>query len=679
MPRRLFRFASLSLLPVLFCAAAVGTLAVRAHADTATIAAEATQARLRGDVRHLASDELEGRGVGTKGIDLAAEFIRREFAAAGLDVERMDGGAWQKFTMLSETKLGEPNLLAFEAAEGEMIELKLGEDFEVCSFGGSGTFATGVAFVGYAIESNDPEYDDFAGLDVKGKAVVIVRRTPRQGADDSPFAGPHGSLSRHASLRAKIANAYSKGAAAILFVNDPYSSREIREKHAARKAQADEKIVAAAEKLVEVDPEDAPALVEARNMLAPLFDQRRRLASQGEKLEDDPLMTFGYGTDDENRSTPIFHISQKACDRLLAAAGKPTLRELEARIDTTSKPASFVIPEWKAAGTSSVERIQAEVKNVIGVLEGEGPYADETIVIGAHYDHVGLGGVGSLSPGVKAVHNGADDNASGTAALIELARRFAAREEKPARRLVFIAFTGEERGLVGSAKYVKEPLFPLEKTVAMLNMDMVGRLKDEKLTVFGSGTSPRWEPMLKRLADAGGFQLTLRPSGVGPSDHTSFYTRDIPVLHFFTGSHSDYHRPSDDWEKVNFDGIARVADMVEAIVLDTANQAERPEFARTKQAGDAPREGSRPYFGSIPDFGTDAEGYAISGVVKDSPAEQAGIREGDLLVQLGPHKIGNLSDFDLALRKFAPGDDVPVKVLREGKEVLLKVTLTKPR
>ncbi|MEX0704463.1 MAG: M20/M25/M40 family metallo-hydrolase [Planctomycetales bacterium] len=675
------RFTILSSIPFVLSGLAILPLPLSAAGDAAlaTSTAEAVQARLRDDVRYLASDELEGRGVGTKGLDQAAEFIRREFAAAGLDVQRVQGNAWQTFSMVAETKLGQPNLLSFAGPDGKTVELAHGVDFTTCSFGGSGRFATGIAFGGYAIESDDPAYRDLADLDLKGKAVIILRRVPRQSAADSPFSGPHGMLSQHATLRAKLANAYSKGAAAILFVNDPCSSRELRDKHAAKSAQADERIVAAAEKLVQVDPQDHAALTEARNKLAALFDQRKKLAEQGEKIDDDPLMKFGYGTDEENRTTPIFHISQQACDRLLAAAEKPSLAELEARIDAELKPASFELSDWRAEGAATIERIQAEVKNVIGVLEGEGPLADETIVVGAHYDHVGLGGAGSLAPGVKAVHNGADDNASGTAALIELARRLAARDEKLPRRIVFIAFTGEERGLIGSARYVREPIFPLEKTVAMFNMDMVGRLKDDKLTIFGSGTSPRWEPLVARLARADGLKLTLKGAGVGPSDHTSFYMKKIPVLHFFTGTHGDYHRPSDDWEKINLAGMRRVVDLVEQVVLDTARAEERPAFVETKQAGDVLRDGNRPYFGSIPDFGTDAEGYAISGVASGSPAEEAGIKPGDLLVQLGPHKIGNLSDFDLALRKFEPGDEVPVTVLRDGQTVQLKATLTKPR
>lgn len=249
---------------------------------------------------------------------------------------------------------------------------------------------------------------------------------------------------------------------------------------------------------------------------------------------------------------------------------------------------------------------------------------------------------------------------------------------------MFIAFTGEELGLIGSANYVKTPLFPLEKTIAMFNMDMVGRLTDDKLTVFGVGTAPRWKELVERTGGQQGFKLSLKDDGFGPSDQTSFYAKKIPVLHFFTGTHSDYHRPSDDWEKINVNGMTRVIDMVEQVVVETAQTPERPEYvevARTAPEGrGGPQSGApRPYFGSVPDFGTEGEGYAISSVTPGSPAAEGGLAGGDSIVQLGDDKIAGLDDFDLALRKHAPGDEVKVVVLRGGKRVELKVTLAKPR
>ena len=326
--------------------------------------------------------------------------------------------------------------------------------------------------------------------------------------------------------------------------------------------------------------------------------------------------------------------------------------------------------------------MRTDVSNVIGVIDGEGPLANETVVIGAHYDHVGRGGQNSLAPGSSEIHNGADDNASGTVTLLELARRFGikAQTKKPARRLVFIAFTGEEMGLLGSARYCKEPVFPLDSTVAMLNMDMVGRLKDEKLLVYGTGTSPRWEPELKQFNGENGFKLIFKPEGIGPSDHSSFYLKKIPVLHFFTGEHADYHKPTDDWEKINIEGVARVADLIESMIVATVDQPERPEYVETKAPPSPNRGGgTRPYVGTIPEFGNEEPGYAISGVTPGGPGEKGGLLGGDRIVKIGPHPVTNLDDFDAALRKFMAGDAVDFTVVRDKKELTFKVTLDAPR
>lgn len=315
------------------------------------------------------------------------------------------------------------------------------------------------------------------------------------------------------------------------------------------------------------------------------------------------------------------------------------------------------------------------------MIDGEGPLADETVVVGAHYDHVGRGGQNSLAPGSSEIHNGADDNASGTATLIELARRFGqrARQKPLPRRVVFIAFTGEELGLLGSARYVKQPVFPLDKTVAMLNMDMVGRLKEDKLIVYGTKTSPHWEESLTQFNAGTHFKLIFKPEGFGPSDHSSFYAKKIPVLHFFTGEHADYHRPSDDWDKINVDGMSRVADLMEQVLVQTIETPARPEYVEVKGVGGPSRGGSRPYVGTIPEFGNEEPGYAISGVSPGGPGDKAGLKSGDRIVQLGSHKVKNLDEYDAALRKFAAGEEVDFVVVRDKQEVTVKVKLEAPR
>jgi hypothetical protein len=321
-------------------------------------------------------------------------------------------------------------------------------------------------------------------------------------------------------------------------------------------------------------------------------------------------------------------------------------------------------------------------KNVVGVLEGSGPLADETIVIGAHYDHLGRGGPGSLAFLSTAIHNGADDNASGTAMVMEMARRLARRVDPLPRRLVFVAFSGEERGLLGSAHYVSDPPYPLDKTVMMVNFDMVGRLNDKnELTLYGTGTTPGLDELVDALGKAEGFTVKKIADGFGPSDQASFYRKNIPVLFTFTGTHKDYHRPSDDTETINFGGMSRIADFGELMILDLARRPVRPEFTRVKgQANQgAERVALRVYLGTIPDYGGADKGVKLSGVREGSPAEKGGLKEGDIIVGLGGKPIGTVDDYMESLVRYKPGDSAEVVVERDGKETKLTVTFgTRP-
>jgi hypothetical protein len=368
---------------------------------------------------------------------------------------------------------------------------------------------------------------------------------------------------------------------------------------------------------------------------------------------------------------------------MIQSALGTSLGDLERQIDEDLKPRSRELAGWRLRGETNVERVEVAAKNVVAVLEGEGPTADETIVVGAHYDHLGRGESGSLAVGSKEIHNGADDNASGAVALLEVARQLAGREKKLPRRVVFIAFTGEERGLLGSSHYVHHPLFAIDKTVAMLNMDMVGRMKDEELVVYGTGTAKEFDGLIDKLNERHGFKIKREPGGFGPSDHSSFYVRQIPVLHFFTGLHNDYHRPSDDANKLNVPGIRRVSEMVAEGAVKIAEGEQRPSYQQAAREslrpGDRPM-GDRPYFGSIPNLsGGEGDGYTIQGVGANSPAAKAGLKAGDVIIGLGDNKIGNLADFDSALRKYKADEKVPVVVRREGKVVKLEVTLEAPR
>jgi len=634
-----------------------------------------TAKRLNKDISYLASDDLEGRGVGTEGLDKAAQFVKEQFAAAGLDVTQVDGDAFQTFSMSNGAELGESNRVVLHGPEGKEIALTHKEEFTVCSFGGSGLIEAPLVFVGYGIDNPDIDIDEYSNVDVKGKVVIIMRRMPRQGRDDTPFKGHHGSIPIDASLKTKVSRAFGHGAVGVLFVNEPHTGDSKKNNADRQIAEAKDKLVATVEQWIEKEfPESF------QQNLVRATERIHELKKIHTDLETDALMEFGYAGTGKADDLPVAHISADVCNQMLQESLGSNLHDIEASIDADLKSRSAELEGWSVTLETDINVVKSEIHNVIGVLEGEGPLAEETIVIGAHYDHVGYGGSNSLSPDSKEVHNGADDNASGTVALIELARRFAKMETPPPRRIVFMAFTAEELGLIGSAHYVKEPVFPLEKTVAMFNMDMVGRLNEDKsLTVFGTGTSSRWKSLVVQEAEAAGFKLSMQPEGFGPSDHSSFYGKKIPVLHFFTGTHADYHKPTDDVEKINLEGIGQVVGMMEPIIKDTLMTKERPDYVEIKQRANIGRSGSRPYFGSIPDFASEGKGYAITGVSPESPADKGGLKGGDRIIKIGEIAVNGLDDFDLALRRFSAGDEVDVVVLREEKEVKLKVMLAHPK
>ncbi|GAB4230940.1 MAG: M20/M25/M40 family metallo-hydrolase [Ekhidna sp.] len=304
--------------------------------------------------------------------------------------------------------------------------------------------------------------------------------------------------------------------------------------------------------------------------------------------------------------------------------------------------------------------------NVVGMIDNPG---DELVVIGAHYDHLGMGGFSSLHRGEEAVHNGADDNASGVAAMLHLSRVLS--QKKLNRDIVFIGFSGEEKGLWGSNYFTKNPTIELEKVNFMINMDMIGRLDEAKgVAINGTGTSPIWNWLLDKV-NADSLKLIKSESGVGPSDHTSFYLQDIPVLHFFTGQHEDYHKPGDDAEKVNEAGILKVATMIEQMIL-LMDDDEQIAFTKTKdQSGNTPR--FTVTLGVIPDYMYDGEGMRIDGVSEDKPAIRAGIEKGDVVVQLGDSTVTDMKSYMRALSAFQKGDKTTVIINRNSEQLELTI------
>ena len=656
--------------------------------DDATAAAVK---RISNSVQYLSSDELEGRGIGTAGLDKAANFIADEFIKFGLKTDLFDGSPFQKFQLSTSPEQGPPehNVLvlvgppAAGSNDPRRVELKLGKDFQTLAMGGSAVFDAPLVFVGYGItaKENDLAYDDYAGLDVKGKVVVLLRKEPQQDNEQSKFNGKNPS--RHAFYTTKIANAIEHGAAAILFVNDYFGLRQKTDGLEKDWRETVDKLTETRRVFLEVKEPDAEAVTKHRAEVSKLAEQIAAVAKKLNENSDD-LLEFAMGFEGNSRSVPVVFCRRAAIDEVLKAAANTDLATLERDIDASPTPApkSSEIAGWRATGETNVKVKQVEVKNVLAVLEGEGPLADETIVIGAHYDHLGRGGFGSLTLGSKEIHNGADDNASGTATLLEIAHHFATQPNKPRRRLVFIAFTGEERGLIGSRHYVRSPRFPLENTVAMVNLDMVGRLTDDKLVVYGTGTAAEFSQLMDDLNGKYGFQLTklaeTDPGTGGMSDHESFYEKKIPVFHFFTGLHRQYHRPEDDFERLNVAGMQRIAALTSDAVQSIASADKRPEYRevkRTPRVAGGERGPPRPRFGAVPDYTFSGEGCALQDIGKDSPAEKAGLKPGDIIIKLGEDTVASVQDFDTNLRKHKPGDKVATIVKRGAEKVTVTVTL----
>lgn len=590
----------------------------------APAANRAVEERMRKDITFLASDECEGRGIMTKGINLAADFIAKHFQEAGLKPAGTDGSYFQPFTMKGAGRLGSPTTLVLRGPLGQQIELKQGEHFQVLGLSGSGKITAPLVFAGYGATAKEIGYDDYKDVDVAGKMALIVRKTPRFENRYAPFDGR--SAGYHAALGTKAANATQHHAAALVVVND-----------------------------------------------------------RGTAETADQLMDFSYTSQEDGCTIPVIQLRREVVDAILTSGLGTHLLDLEQDIDCDLEPRSAPLAGWTASLEVNVSRPGIAVKNVAGVLEGAGPLAQETVVIGAHYDHLGYGGLGSLarnrSEREGAIHHGADDNASGTTALIELARRFGEKPHREGRRLVFIAFTGEESGLFGSAHYCKEPLFPLADTVAMINMDMVGRLRPDresnkdKLIVYGTGTATTFDALLESVNKKYDFKFQKEPGGEGPSDQQTFYLKNIPVLFFFTGEHADYHKPSDTADKINVPGMARVTDLVEEAIANLENVPERPKFVKVPRKAGGGMRMRGPTLGIMPEYGTEGEGVVVAGVLEGRPAARAGLKEGDRIVELAGKAVKNLEGYMALMAGHKGGDIFEVGVLRDGKKLMLKVTL----
>ncbi len=629
--------------------------------------------RVREHVTHLASDKLEGRRTGTSGANLAAEYIAREFSRYGLKrsnghdtagMSRLEAESpnryLQAFPYVAGVDLGKSNELSFHPANAARNQFRVSEDWLPLGMSSNLKIEKAPAiFVGFGITAAEHNHNDYAGSDLTGKIAITLPGTP-------DGDNPHGQFVRYEDVRWKAIAAKNAGAKALLVV-----ARE-------------------------------------------------------DNFKDDWLARLHFDNKAGDAGLPVALISRQAAQTLLGLGTPAMLAEFEKTVlriaqNKLKPPAGWTLesesvrPPYQINGSVSLAtdliRRNVHATNVIGILEGSDPVLKkEAIVIGAHYDHLGLGGEGSLAPQQSAIHHGADDNASGTAGVLELARLFSSKEMRPRRTLVFIAFGGEEEGLLGSSFYVNHPIVPLANTIAMINMDMIGRMKDRKLTVGGIGTAPEWRPMIEAINSRQGmvvtatasprsiaprgipvvvsangstivtadpskqFMLTLNEDGYGPSDHSSFYSKQIPVLFFWTGTHEDYHKPSDTFDKINYEDEIQILKLVAQVVREIDEADKRPTYTVAKASTMGRSTGFRVYLGTIPSYADSDNGLVLDGVREESPASKAGLKAGDRIVKLAGRDVRNVYDYTAALGEMTAGQEYEVEIVRSGERLTFKIT-----
>ncbi len=595
--------------------AAVGALAQQPAAQL-----EPSVARLQQHISYLASDALDGRRTGTQGANDAAHYLAGEFARLGLRPAIQKAGASRRLSVaMSQYLQPFPYVAGVTLGPANALSLgdkkfNVGQDWMPVGFSSSSHVEnTPIAFVGYGITASELHYDDYADKRISGRIALALAGTP-------DGDNPHGQYARYEGVRWKAIAARNAGAKALLIV------------------------------------------------------------TRDANLKDDRLAQLTYDNSAGDAGLPVAVVSQDLI------GGKAIFDGFE----SAAKKRQYMFDEnSKVSLTIDLSRKEVQAYNVVGILEGSDQLKNETIIVGAHYDHLGRGGEGSLAPRSGEIHHGADDNASGTAGVLELARLFTSQRVKPKRTIVFMCFSGEEEGLLGSSYYVNHPVVPLASTVAMINMDMIGRMKARKLIIGGVGTAKEWRDLIgsgnmtqavkitstsDTAAPAGTFDLTLQEDGYGPSDHSSFYSKQIPVLFFWTGTHNDYHKPSDTFDKINYEDEVRVLSLVARIVRDLDNAEKRLTYSVAKSDSQQGRStGFRVYLGTIPNYSDSNDGLMLDGVRDDSPAAKAGLKAGDKIVKIGTREIKNVYDYTYALGEMKAGEEYVIEVMRAGEKLVLKI------
>ena len=577
------------------------------------------ETKLRSHISFLASDSLQGRFAGKPGNEMAMNYIVEQFRGYGA---MPAGGSYlQSFPYVAGLKLDDSKnnmevsiLVEKMGVPAEMLKptkrrWELYKDWKPMRFSQNGTVSGELAFVGYGITSKELNYDDYAGIDVKNKIVIIL-------SDSAEGQCLIKEFKPYAELSYKVNNAREHGASGIIFVKTLSDSANTYYKFYPDKLFGNSGIV---------------AIQANRTQLAKLFP----------------------------------HL-------------KPML-DLEKKINKEKIPQSLILPKVTLTITVDISEDIKQINNVLAVVKGTDPVlSDEYLIVGAHFDHLGWGEINSFYKGkTPQIHHGADDNASGVSALLELSSLI---KNRPLRRSVLlISFNAEESGLQGSAYYVKNPVVPLEKTDFMLNMDMVGRMKDNRLNLMGTGSSARFSNIADSLAMVDSIKIIKVTEAYGPSDHASFYSKNIPVMMMFTDLHLDYHRPSDEIDKINFEGLARLTYFAEHILRAVDSYDTKPGYQEIKSADTSSVQKERGYgkvwFGVVPDFEENPNGLKISGTSGGSPAQKAGLQNGDIITKFGDKTVKNLYDLTFCLKAYNPGDVVDIYIIRNNKEMTLKCTL----
>lgn len=589
-----------------------------ASAPAAIVSDPAGAKRIAADVTFLASPELAGRGTGEEGARLARDFIVKRFTDLGLTPAGSADGA--SFTQELTARVGadaKPPELAVVARGGasKSVDPLMAR---VAEGSATGKVSAPAVFVGFGITAAAASWDDYAGIDLTGKIAVIL-----DGAPSPPVAAP-----KPAARSAKASPPTDTLARPVPnplrdFGAVRYKLRTAREHHA------------------------VGAVIVTRDMLPNAPTDASSMGIPG-------VVTTVAGV---NALFPGLDLAGKgAWEKTRSSKAKPLPVEisLSARIDP----------------------VEASSWNVAGLLRARpgSKHADEYVVIGAHYDHLGHGGSFSRTPGVRAVHPGADDNASGVALLLESARRLRALPRAPERNILFLAFGAEEIGTIGSRFWIDHPTVPLASVTAMINADMVGRLRDDRLLVDGTGTAAAWPELIPGASNGLALDLSLGAEGFGASDHASFTAARIPVAFLFTGVHDDYHQPTDTADKINSVGAERITTFAARLTLAVAERPDRLVFV------DAPADphrgksgGFKVSLGTIPDYAFTGAGVRLSGVRPDAPAERGGMKAGDVIVKVGPHAITNIHDYMYALGDLEAGRAITVEVERAGTRVPLQI------